>query len=59
MNTEEAFNFLSLKDKELRKLYLDLLEENVKLKKEVKNLEAINNRLMKIFKDTLKELRIK
>ena len=35
MNMEEAFNLLSLKDKELRKLYLDLLGENVKLKREL------------------------
>ena len=44
MNMEEAFNLLSLKDKELRKLYLDLLEENVKLKKEVEDLKRLLGR---------------
>lgn len=38
MNMEEAFKLLSLKDEGLRKLYFDLLEENVKLKKEIRNL---------------------
>ena len=39
MNMEEAFKLLSLKDEELRKLYLDLLEENIKLKKTIKRLK--------------------
>ena len=47
MNMEEAFNLLSLKDKELRKLYLDLLRENVKLKREVESLKG----LLKIYKE--------
>lgn len=39
MNLDEALKLLSLKDKKLQKICLDLLEENVKLKKEIKRLK--------------------